>query len=46
MPPFTLLFKEINIRQNMANWTQLMRTHDLTQAQDLGSYALIAKYID
>ena len=34
-----LLFKEINFRQNTANWGQPRRTHDLTQAPDLGSYA-------
>ena len=29
------IFKEINFRQNTANWTQLTYTNDLTQAQDL-----------
>ena len=35
----SILFKKINFRQNTAIWTQPMRTHNLTHAQDLGSYA-------
>ena len=34
----SLLFKNINFRQNTAIWTQPMLTHNLTQAHDMGSY--------
>ena len=33
------IIKKNNFKQNMAIWMQPMRTHNLTQAQDLESYA-------
>ena len=37
---FTAIIQKIYFRQNTAIWTQPMWTHNLTPAQDLGSYAL------